>query len=98
MKKIYLLAAGLLLIALTITSVNAEDAKTPNNPNNTLENKIQVINQMVKDGELEESLAKEIKSELENCDGSGSKKIGKKYNIHFGQKLGNGQGRRFNNN
>ena len=49
------------------------------------------INQMVKDGELEESLAKEIKSELENCDGSGSKKIGKKYNIHFGQKLGNGQ-------
>ena len=92
MKKVYLLAAGIIVTALTITAVNAEAPRTPNNPNNTLENKIQVIDQMVKDGELEEAVAKEIKAELENCDGTGSKKLGQKYNLQFGKKLGNGNG------
>ena len=92
MKKVYLIVAGVLISALTITAVNAETTRTPNNPNNTLENKVQVIDQMVKDGELDAVTAKEIKEELENCDGTGTKKLGQKYNLQFGRRLGNGQG------
>jgi hypothetical protein len=47
---------------------------------------------MVKDGELDAVTAKEIKEELENCDGTGTKKLGQKYNLQFGRRLGNGQG------
>ena len=92
MKKLSLIVAGVLLSVLTVTVVNAEAARTPNNPNNILENKVKVIDQMVKDGELEKTKAEEIKKELENCDGTGSKKLGQKYNLQFGKRLGGGQG------
>lgn len=92
MKKVYLLIIGVFVSLLTLTVVSAESARTPKNPNNTLENKIKVIEQMVKDGELERTKAEEIKKELqEGCDGTGSKKLGQKYNLQFGRRLGNGQ-------
>lgn len=92
MKKVYFIIGGILVSALTITAVNAETTSTPTNPNNTLENKVQVIDQMVKDGELDTKTAEEIKIQLENCDGTGSKKLGQEYNLRFGQRLGNGMG------
>ncbi len=92
MKKVYLIIAGVLVSLVTITAVNAEVARTPNNPNNTLENKIKVIDQMVVDGELDKAKAEEIKKEMENCDGTGTKKLGQKYDLHFGRRLGNGMG------
>ncbi len=92
MKKLYLLGAGILVTALTITAVNAEVTRTPQNPNNTLENKIKVIDQMVIDGELDKAKAEEIKETLSDCDGTGQKKLGQKYNLHFGRRLGNGMG------
>jgi polyhydroxyalkanoate synthesis regulator phasin len=96
MKKFYLIIAGVIVSLVTITAVNAETTRTPNNPNNTLENKIKVIDQMVVDGELDKAKAEEIKKELENCDGTGTKKLGEKYNLQFGKRLGNGQGQRHN--
>ncbi len=94
MKKVYLLIAGVFVSLLTLTVVSAETVRTPKNPNNTLENKIKVVDQMVKDGELDKTKAEEIKKELqEPCDGTGSKKLGQKYNLHFGRRLGNGQGK-----
>ena len=96
MKKVYLIIAGVLVSALTITAVNAQTTGTPKNPNNTLENKIQVIEKMVTDGELDRTKADEIKKELENCDGTGTKKLGQKYNIQFGRRLGNGLGQGHN--
>lgn len=95
MKKVYLLVIGLVVSLLTLTVVSAETTRTPKNPNNTLENKIKVVDQMVKDGELDKVKAEEIKKELqEPCDGTGSKKLGQKYNLQFGKRLGNGQGQR----
>lgn len=89
MKKISLIVAGVLLSVLTVTVVNAESTR---NPNITLENKYKVIDQMVIDGELDKTKAEEIKKEMENCDGT-KKQIGKKYNLQFGKRLGNVQGR-----
>ena len=102
MKKVYLIVAGILISSLTITTAYAQTAITPNNLENTLENKIKIIDQMVKNEELDEKKAEEIKIELENCDATGSKKIGQKYNLQFGKKLGyglgNGQGKRNHQN
>ncbi len=92
MKKALLIAAAITVSALTVTLVHAETSRTPKNPNNTLENKIQVIDKMVTDGELDKDTAIEIKKELTNCDGTGNKKLGQKYNLHFGRRLGNGLG------
>lgn len=94
MKKAYVIASGLLLFLFTLVAVNAQEVKSPINPNNTYENKVQIIDQMVNDGELDKAVAEEIKTQMADCDGTGSKKLGQKYNLQFGKKLGNGQGQR----
>ena len=98
MKKAYFIASGLLLFLFTVVVANAQEVSSPINPKNTYENKVQIIDQMVKDGELDKAKAEEIKTQINNCDGTGSKKLGQKYNLQFGKKLGNGQGQRNHKN
>ena len=96
MKKLYVLATIAIISSLAITTVSAQTLDTPINPANTLDNKIKIIDQLVESGELDKDTAAEIKTELENCDGDATKKLGQKYDLHFGRNsgsgLGNGQG------
>ncbi len=98
MKKAYIITTGLILFLVTAVITNAQEVRSPINPNNTIENKIEIIDQMVKDGELNKEIANEIKTQMADCDGNGSKKLGQKYNLQFGKKLGNGQERRNHQN
>lgn len=98
MKKAYFIASGLLLFLFTVTVANAQSTVSPINPKNTYENKVQIIDQMVTDGELDKAKAEEIKTQMKDCDGTGSKKLGQEYNLQFGKKLGNSQGKHNNRN
>lgn len=62
-----------------------------------LENKKAILNERVSQGQITQQEADKILSEIQenmkNCDGTGSKGIGKKYGMGFGKGNGQGQGK-----
>lgn len=64
---------------------------------NNLEHKESVLNERVEQGTISQEEANEILQEIQtnmkNCDGTGSKKIGEKHGVGFGHGHGNGEGR-----
>ncbi len=97
MKKIITFSAIGLLSLLAVLSVNAEEKPAvATMPNINYEEKVKVIDEMVKNNELTNEQAEEIKEKLSNCTGE-KRNIGKEYNLQFGKKLGKGQGKRNGN-
>lgn len=97
MKRIITFSVIGLVSLLTILSVKAEEKPAiTNNSNIRYEEKIKVIDEMVENNELTKEKAEEIKKELSKCTGE-KRKLGQKYNLQFGKKLGKGQGNRNRN-
>lgn len=94
MKKIAMLALGIVLVTGTVGGVYATtvdtETKTNTNCNVSIESKTETLKKYVADGKITQEKADEILKQLENCDGTGNAKIGQTNGIKFGS--GNGQG------
>jgi len=101
MKKIMVLGLGLVVVAVTAGSVFATTVPavtaTNSNCNVSIESKQETLKQYVQDGKITQEKADEITKQLENCDGTGTAKIGQKNGVSFGSGNGQGQGRGMHN-
>lgn len=92
MKKLLIISALVVGSLFAINTVNAETKELT--PNRNIEEKLQVIEEMVEAKELTQEEADTIIEKLENCDGT-QRKLGQEYNLQFGRRLnqkGNGNG------
>lgn len=93
MRKIIILSSIGFISLITILSVNAQEKVNNTNicPKNRYSEKVQVLDEMVKNNELTKEKAEQIKAELSSCTNQ-KKRLGQKYNIQFGKRLGKGKG------
>lgn len=96
MKKIAMLALGVVLATATVSGVYANtidtENKTNSNCNVSIESKTETLKKYVTDGKITQEKANEILKQLENCDGTGNAKIGQTNGIKFGSGQGKGKG------
>jgi hypothetical protein len=96
MRKIVMLALGVILVAATVSGVYAttNETVTPlnTNCNVSIESKTETLKEYVADGKITQEKADDILKQLENCDGTGNAKIGQTNGVSFGGGKGHGQG------